>query len=305
MTTTTAFIEAQNTPGVISGIATIDAGENTTLAIPAHGRSVITLEFPSTFTGTTVTFLVQAFPSMNLRDGTNITVPFDALKDSAGNTVTYTIGTTRTVRVPELSGAYAFEIVSGSTEGSARQILVSCTGLNPTVTKTNVTATVNPVTSTTTNGYGTTTNVTRPANTTPYTAGDVVGGAIDLGVMGPSASPIIIDSARLMPQISAIPSGMTSFTLYLYGVTPPSAIADNSPFALTSGDYASFKGSISMGSPALPSATSTALIVETNNLGKQVALSGTHLFAYLVTTSGFTPAANSEVYAVTLHSVAV
>ena len=168
-----------------------------------------------------------------------------------------------------------------------------------------VSGAVAPFTSTTTNGYGTQTAVTRAANTTPYTANDVVGGAIDFGVMGPSASQIIITSTLLEPRITAVPAGMTSFTLYLYSVTPPSAIADNGAWTLASGDLASYLGSISLGTPALPAASSAALIVEQANLGKQVKLAGTHLFGYLVTAGGFTPAANSEVYEIGLQSVAI
>jgi hypothetical protein len=162
-----------------------------------------------------------------------------------------------------------------------------------------------PSSASATNGYGTQTNVTRPANATPYTANDVVGGAIDLGIMGPSAGQIIITSALLEPRIAAVPAGMTSFTLYLYSVTPPSAIADNAAWTLAAGDLASYVGSISLGSPALPAASSVALIVEQANLGKQVKLAGTNLFGYLVTAGGYTPAGNSEVYAIGLQSVAV
>jgi hypothetical protein len=90
--------------------------------------------------------------------------------------------------------------------------------------------------------------------------------------------------------------------LYLYSVTPPSAIADNGAWDLPSGDRASFLGSIAI--PTMVDLGST-LYVEVNNIGKQVKLSGTHLFGYLVTVAGFTPAANSEVYKLTVHATAV
>jgi len=146
------------------------------------------------------------------------------------------------------------------------------------------------------------TTITRPANTTVYTAGDVLGGPLDLGVLGPSGAAVMITSIQLEADIAAIPSGQTSWVLYLYNVTPPSAIADNSAFDLPTGDRAAFLGLIPLG--ALIDLGST-LYVESNIINKQILLSGTHLFAYLVTVGGFTPNANSEVYKVTVHTLAL
>jgi hypothetical protein len=151
-------------------------------------------------------------------------------------------------------------------------------------------------------GYDVQTTVTRAANQTPYTALDVVGGAIDLGVLGPSAKAVRITSAQLELDITAIPSGMTTFTLHLYSVTPPSAVADNGAFDLPAGDRASYLGAFSLGTPADLGST---LYCEVTDVNKQVLLAGTHLFGYLVTTGAFTPAANSEVYKITMHTVAV
>ena len=152
--------------------------------------------------------------------------------------------------------------------------------------------------------YNPTVTITRPANTTAYTPKDSVGGALDFTAAGPSGGgTVIITGTQLELDIAAVPSGMTSFTLYLYNVTPPSATADNGVFDLPSGDRASFLGSIALGTPVDEGST---LYVETNNINKQVVVpSGGHLFAYLVTTAGFTPANNSEVYKVTLHAVLV
>lgn len=147
------------------------------------------------------------------------------------------------------------------------------------------------------------TSVTRPANTTPYSAGDVVGGAIDLGVLGNSAKPVQIVGIDLEYDVTAIPAGMTTFLLYLYSVTPPSAIADNGAFDVASGDRASLLGNpIPLG--GLTDIGST-LLGGVTGLLKQCLLAGTHLFAYLVTVAGWTPAANSEVLRLTIHTQAV
>lgn len=142
--------------------------------------------------------------------------------------------------------------------------------------------------------------ITRPANQTPYTALDVVGGALTFPSMGPSAGRIMLTSTQLELDIAAIPTGMTSFFLALYNITPPSALADNAPWDLPSGDRASFLGIVQLGTPVDLGST---CYIETNIVNKQIKLAGTSLFGYLVTAGAFTPAANSEVYVSTLHSV--
>lgn len=138
------------------------------------------------------------------------------------------------------------------------------------------------------------TTITRPANVTPYTAGDVLGGAIQITTGMTSGQRVMIAGMDLMPQIAAIPAGMTSFRLYLYNVTPPSAIADNSPWTFASGDRASFLGYVDVGSPALIGAT---LFCQLDQINKMIQMAGSaNIFGYLVTNGGFTPAANSEVY---------
>jgi hypothetical protein len=151
-------------------------------------------------------------------------------------------------------------------------------------------------------GYSAALTITRPANQTPYTAGDVVGGALTFPSMGPSGGRILLTSTQLELDVAAIPSGMTSFNLYLYNVTPPSAIADNAAFDIPAGDRASFLGKVPLGVPVDEVST---LYVEQNIVNKQLKLAGTSLFGYLVSSSGFTPAANSEVYVVTLHALAL
>jgi hypothetical protein len=153
-----------------------------------------------------------------------------------------------------------------------------------------------------TSAYTVATTITRPANQTPYTANDVMGGALDLGVLGPSAKNVQIVGVQLEGDISAIPSGQTSWVLYLYNVTPPSAYADNAAWDLASGDRASWLGSIPLSTMVDLGST---CYMELNGINKQVVLAGTHLFGYLVTVGAWTPAANSEVYVLTLHTIAV
>lgn len=156
-----------------------------------------------------------------------------------------------------------------------------------------------------TSGYGSSVTVTRAANQTPYTANDTVGGAIAFGTVGPSAGRVLIQSIILRPRITAVPSGMGNFRLALYNVTPPSALADNAAWTIPSGDQASLLCVLDLGTPALPAASSVDLYIARYNIGLEVLLAGTALWGYLITDAAFTPAANSEVYAVDLKTIAV
>lgn len=140
----------------------------------------------------------------------------------------------------------------------------------------------------------------RPANQTPISANDVVLGAVNFQLI--SGRDVIVTSADLLINTTGIPTGMTSFRLYLYDVTPPSALADNAAWDLPSGDQASFLGYIDLGSPIDLGST---LFVQTDQVNKQIRLQDTNLYGYLVTNGGYTPAANSEVYTLTIHTVPV
>ena len=152
-------------------------------------------------------------------------------------------------------------------------------------------------------GQGARVTATRPANTTAYTAGDVVGAtaaALTFPV-GFSGGEVLITSAALEVDLSAVPSGMSSFTLQLYSVTPPSALADNAAWDLPSGDRASYLGSVSLGSPVDVGST---LYVEVNGINKQISAASGDIYGYLVTAGGYTPS-SGEVYAISLHTVRV
>ena len=141
--------------------------------------------------------------------------------------------------------------------------------------------------------------VTRPNNTTPYDAGDVVGGAFEFTNMGPSGGRIMLTSSEFEWDVSAIPSGATSFFLALYNVTPPSAYADGATWDLASGDRASFMGILQLGTPVDLGST---CYVSQDIINKQRKLAGTSIFAYCVTVGGYTPTAQT-VQQFTLHSV--
>lgn len=152
-------------------------------------------------------------------------------------------------------------------------------------------------------GFKSQPTVTRANNTTAYTAGDVVGGVIEFKNFGNTLGFALITTADLRINIDAIPSGMTSFRVHLYRVTPPSAYVDNDAWDLPSGDRSAYLGYVDVGSPADAGST---LYCQVDQVNKQVELSGTpgtQLFGYLVTNGAFTPAGNSEVYVPSLSGI--
>ncbi|TCA02762.1 hypothetical protein [Rhizobium leguminosarum] len=149
--------------------------------------------------------------------------------------------------------------------------------------------------------------ITRPANITAYSANDVVGqtatAVLTFATIGKSGGSILITRAELELDISAIPTGMTSFRLYLYSSAPPSALADNAAFTWAGTDRAPFLGYIDLGAPVLIGGGT--LYCDVTGINKQMKLATADIYAYLVTAGGYTPAANSEGYKLTLHSVEV
>lgn len=147
-----------------------------------------------------------------------------------------------------------------------------------------------------------TASFTRPSNTNTYGAGDVVGAtaaALRFEGLAQPGSDLMITSSTLRIDLSAVPSGMTSFTLHLYGVTPPSALADEATWDLPSGDRASYLGSIALGTPVDVGST---LFIEANSLAKMIHPLGRDIYGYLVTVGTYA-GASAGTYSITLTSV--
>jgi hypothetical protein len=146
--------------------------------------------------------------------------------------------------------------------------------------------------------YRTTATITRPSNTTAYTAGDVVGDTggsaiISLTAAGPTSGFVIIQSISLVFSDSVVPSGMGAFRLHLYSASP-TAIADNAAFDLVSGDRATYMGFIDLPTPA---DFGSSLYTQTDYPGRLVKLgaASTTLFAELETRGAYTPVSASTV----------
>lgn len=146
--------------------------------------------------------------------------------------------------------------------------------------------------------YRTTVTLTRPSNTTAYTAGDVVGDTggsaiITFTSAGPSGGFILLQSASLIFSDSVVPSGMGSFRLHMYSAIP-TAIADNAPFDLLSADrtnymgYADFSAPLDLGS---------SLYTQTDYSGRlmKLAAASTTMYGELETRNAYTPVSASTI----------
>ena len=146
--------------------------------------------------------------------------------------------------------------------------------------------------------YRTTATITRPSNTTAYTAGDVVGDTggsaiISLTSAGPTAGFVIIQSISLVFSDSTVPSGMGAFRVHLYSASP-TAIADNAAFDLTSGERDTYMGFIDLPTPA---DLGSSLYTQTDYPGRliKLAAASTTLFVELETRGAYTPVSASTV----------
>lgn len=140
--------------------------------------------------------------------------------------------------------------------------------------------------------------ITRPSDTTAYTAGDVVGDTggsaiITLSNIGPSGGYVLIQSVSLVFSDSTVISGMGSFRLHFY-TSSPTAIADNATFDLVSGDRSAYMGFIDLPAPA---DFGSSLYVQADYPGRLIKLasSSTTLYAELETRGAYTPASATTI----------
>lgn len=123
-----------------------------------------------------------------------------------------------------------------------------------------------------------------------HTAGDVHGGAQEFELNVPEGCHFKINTVSL--EIDGGTVETTAWTLHLYSVTPPSAIADDAAFDLPSGDRASYLGSVAIAQVVDLGST---LWIEASNVGKQIKLAGTSIFGYLVNGTTLTPQAAAHI----------
>lgn len=119
-----------------------------------------------------------------------------------------------------------------------------------------------------------------------HTAGDCNGAAQDFALGAPSGCLFLITDCDL--YIDGGTAEATAWRLYLYTVTPPSALADDAAWDLPSGDRASHVGYVDLGTAVDLGSTQG---VQNAGINRTVKLAGTTLFGYLVNLTTLTPAA--------------
>lgn len=132
-----------------------------------------------------------------------------------------------------------------------------------------------------------------------HTAGDSVGVATEFKLFGPPGGRVMVTSATL--EIDDATVVASAFRVYLFSITPPSALADDAAFVLASGDRASFLGYVDLGTAIDLGSTQW---VETHGINKQMKpLTTSSVWGYLINLTTVTPAAVAHI--VTLHTMAL
>jgi hypothetical protein len=146
--------------------------------------------------------------------------------------------------------------------------------------------------------YRSTATITRPSNTTAYTAGDVVGNTggsaiISLTSAGPSGGFVLVQSVSLVFSNSTVPAGMGAFRIHMYSASP-TAIADNAAFNLVSGERDTYMGYIDLPTPQDFGST---LYTQADYVGRLVKLAAasSSLFAEIETRGAYTPVSASTI----------
>jgi len=122
-----------------------------------------------------------------------------------------------------------------------------------------------------------------------YSLGDIFEGAKEFAFGGAGRNFVHITGSTLLVAHTALVASEAGYTLHLYSVTPPSALADNAGFDVPVGDRASYLGSLALGTPVDLGAS---LFIRVSTHAMPVMLpAGGSLFAYLATDAGITPTA--------------
>lgn len=148
-------------------------------------------------------------------------------------------------------------------------------------------------------------SITRPDNTTAYTAGDVIGTSPATNITFANILPeekqhFYIVGAKLVYNTASVISGMSTFTLHLYS-SAPTAIADNTAWTLLSADKDKYLGSIEID---LPTDMGEVLVSfkDSINIKRKLDDDSTTIYGQLVTDGAFTPG-SEDVIDITLETV--
>jgi len=155
-------------------------------------------------------------------------------------------------------------------------------------------------TSLSSSGHPKTVIITRPANTTPYTALDVVGNAttaiLEFTDIVTFAGEKFITSIELEVDVTAVPSGMAGFNVRLYNASP-TAISDNDAWDFPVADRGKYLGKVQLATPVDEIST---LFSDNDQINKPITMISTSLFVILQTIGAYTPGSGT-VKRLTIH----
>lgn len=154
--------------------------------------------------------------------------------------------------------------------------------------------------------------LTRPSNTTGYTAGDVVSGStssfqlLEFTEVAKSAGRgFVLTNARLQVDNAGSGSNILGkrFRLYLYNAAiPADVLFDNIPYTMIYSNSAFRLGFIDFTLPSTPDAAATTVAAQLDGINKVFQLAGTSLFGRLVSLDTYTPASGSKFF-VQIHGI--
>lgn len=143
---------------------------------------------------------------------------------------------------------------------------------------------------------------TRPANTTLYTIGDIVGPTSGWVKINPenrgAYTNVLLNKFELTIALAAVPSGMSGFRVHFYGLQPAST-GDNNPFVLpaSGADYTNYEGYIDLPTPEVIGSILYTHFEPTAHQMFLDANSGGSFWINIVTKGGYTPT-SAEAYRV-------
>lgn len=131
---------------------------------------------------------------------------------------------------------------------------------------------------------------TRPNDTTAYTAGDVVGTGDWVFDFQGAVNALYLIAVALRFDVSALPSGMTTFKLHLYDAVTAVELADNAPQTFLTADKAKYLMTINLDAPT---DKGDFLFSRTTGIFDQITLKkgSNKIYARLETDGAFTPTA--------------
>lgn len=146
------------------------------------------------------------------------------------------------------------------------------------------------------------TSITRPANTTAYTAGDVIADNTTADIVfNFNAKGIYLMSAILRVNDASVASGMSGFKLHFYNAATAVPLADNAPITQLTADASKYLGYIDINAP---SDLGDYIYSRTENINIPIPIISNKTYTRLETVGAYTPTSGA-IYTISLIALGV